>query len=128
MDHAEVSVVVNCYQMAAGPIPARFGCRVVKVPAAAVDGLVSEPVHFASCSSCFAATVVIGVKGASTTRMHLGPKDQRAVLFADIIKKTEHCASWESPLSGEVCIVGLVNIHGATKMSEVGCRCFNCGK
>lgn len=119
--------LVTCFQLNSENVPARCGSRAVKATAASIAGLLRDPVHFVSCDVCHAVVLHIGVKGTDRAeRVRLAPTDARAKLLCEITSADVH-AGWGKPMDGPARVVGIVNVHGAAKMSEVGCMCFNCG-
>ena len=125
MGHGPVSVVVNCFQFSTGNVPARFGSRIVEASAESVVGLTQQPVHFSACSLCGAVSVGLGVAGDTVTRLSLQPDDPRARLLLSIIIETDN-GQWGRVMESPARVVGLINVHGAAKMSETGSTCFNC--
>lgn len=107
-------------------IPARCGSRVVEASPESVVGLTQQPVHFAACTTCGAVSVGLGVPGDVMTHMSLQPEDPRSRLLLSILTETENNGQWGRGLGGPARVVGMINVHGAAKMSETGCTCFNC--
>lgn len=133
MGHGLVSVIINCFQFSsmAGNnrerwIPARVGSRVVEASPESVLGLTQQPVHFAGCMKCGAVAVGLGIPGDVMTRLSLRPADPRSILLMGIIRETENGGQWSRALNGPARVAGMINVHGAAKMSETGSTCFNC--
>ena len=127
MGHGPVSVVVNCFQYASTQVPARVGSRVVEASPESVAGLTQQPVHFSACTTCGAVSVGLGIAGDdNVTRLSLQPDDPRARLLLSIITETDHHRQWAKVMDEPARVVGLINVHGAAKMSETGSTCFNC--
>lgn len=125
--HGEVSVIVNCFQMGGGRIPARYGSRVVQATEESISGLTLEPVHFVACTYCGAVRVAIGFAGDIKSRMSLEPSDPRARLLSTIIRETENNADWGRVMASPARVVGMINVHGAAKRSETDyLTCFFC--
>lgn len=134
LSHGPISVVVNCFQMTYQPgndpsrwISARYGSRVVEASVESIEGLTQKPVHFSACTNCGAVNVIVGIIGDdNATHMSLLPEDPRAKLLSFIISETDNHGQWDRCLESPVRVVGMVKVHGATKMSETGSMCFNC--
>ena len=133
MSHGLVSVVVNCFQFASMSgndpsrwIPARCGSRVVEASPESVVGLTQQPVHFSACSVCGEVSVGVGVAGDAMTHLSLQPDDPRARLLLSVITETENHGQWGKVMEAPARVVGLINVHSAAKMSEIGATCFNC--
>lgn len=134
MGHGLVSVVVNCFQYSSMPgndpsrwIPTRCGCRVVEASAESIEGLTQRPVHFSACTTCGAVSVGVGMAGDdAVTRLSLQPDDPRARLLLSIITETENNRAWGRVMDEPARVVGIINVHGAAKMSETGSTCFHC--
>jgi len=135
MSHGVVSVVVNCFQYSFHPgndpsrwIPARCGSRVVEASPESIEGLTQKPVHFSACTNCGAVCLTVGIIGDdNVTHMSLQPEDPRAKLLSFIISETENNGEWDRCLESPVRIIGMIKVHGITKMSETGSTCFNMG-
>lgn len=126
MSDGPVCAVVTCCQLNSGNTPARCGTRAVRATAASIAGMTADPVHFVSCDVCHAVVVHFGVKGSHMRSVCLAPDEPRAKLLCEITS-AEVSAGWGKPMDGPARVVGIVNVHGAAKMSEAGCMCFNCG-
>ena len=128
MNDGPVCAVVTCYQLNSGDVPARCGSRAVRASPESIAGMTVHPVHFVSCDVCHAVVLHVGVKGASKIESaRLAPCDPRAKLLCEVTS-AEPSAGWGKPMSGPARVLGIVNVHSAAKMSEVGCMCcFNCG-
>lgn len=57
--------------------------------------------------------------------VRLAPDDPRARLLRQITDVGNE--TWGKPMGSPARVVGMVNVHGAAKMSEVGSTCFHCG-
>lgn len=127
MSDGPVCAIVSCCQSNTGKIPARCGTRAVKAnSAASIAGMTVKPVHFASCDSCHAVVMQVGVNGSDLESVFLAPDDPRARLLCEITS-VEATTGWGKPMDGPARVVGIVNVHSAARMSEVGCVCFSCG-
>lgn len=133
MGHGMVSVVVNCFQFSSMSgndatrwIPARFGSRVVEASPESVVGLTEQPVRFAACTMCGAVSASLGFPGDVVSHLSLQPDDPRSELLLSIITETENHRAWGKTMDGPARVVGMINVHGAAKMSETGSACFNC--
>ena len=127
MGDGPACAMVTCYQLSSGNIPARCGSRAVRATSASIAGMIVDPVHFVSCDVCHAVMLHVGVKGTDKMeRIQLAPNDPRAKLLCEITS-ADVCAGWGKPMDGPARVLGIVNVHGAANMSEVGCMCFNCG-
>lgn len=125
--HGEISVIVNCSQMGSGGIPPRVGSRVVQASEESIIGLTLEPVHFAACTQCGAVGVCLGSAGDVKSRVSLLPSDPRARLLSTIISETENNGQWGRAMAAPARVVGLINVHGAAKVSETKySSCFHC--
>lgn len=124
-----VTVVVSCFQPEQGGIPARFGSRVVVAHWGSVFGLLNKPLSFTWCEDCGAVSAEIGVDGpiADVTRLDIEPGDIRSIFLSNIITETDNGQAWGLGMRRPFRLVaGLISVHGARKVSEVGCGCFNC--
>lgn len=126
MNDGPVCARISCCQFNTGKLPARCGTRAVRATAASIAGMTVEPIHFASCDSCHAVVMHVGVKGCQLESVFLAPDDPRARLLCEITS-VEATAGWGKPMDGPARVVGIVNVHSAARMSEVGCVCFSCG-
>lgn len=127
MGDVPVCAVVTCYQLNSGDVPARCGSRAVRATPASIAGMTIDPVHFVSCDVCHAVVLHVGVKGTDEIKSaRLTPNDPRAKLLCEITS-ADASAAWGKPMDGPARVVGIVNVHEAANMSEVGCMCFNCG-
>ena len=119
-----IYAIVNCWQFNDGSVPSRFGSRAVRASSESVAGLTEDAVHFVGCDVCHAVSMQIGTKGDQISDpIRIVPRDARAQLLCQIIEERE----WSRPMHSRARVLGIVNVHGAAKMSEVGCVCFNCG-
>lgn len=127
MAHGEISVIVNCMQMGCGGVPPRVGSRVVQASEESIIGLTLEPVHFFACTQCGAVSVALGHAGDIKSRMSLLPSDPRARLLSTIIIETENNGQWGRVMAAPARVVGMINVHGAAKVSETKySSCFHC--
>lgn len=123
MSDGPVCAIVTCSQLNEGKVPGRFGTNAVEASAASIAGMTTKSVHFASCDSCHAVLMHLGMKGSgSLETSFLSPEDPRAKLLCEITS----VEAWGRPMDGPARVVGIVNVLSAAKMSEIGCVCFNC--
>lgn len=88
--------------------------------------MTQDPVHFVSCDVCNAVSMQLGVAGSDISGcVRLAPDDPRARLLCQITDVDNQ--TWGKPMGAPARVVGMVNVHGAAKMSEVGSTCFHCG-
>lgn len=126
MADGEVSVIVNVFQLMRvtdkGCIKARIGCRVVEGSAQSIGGLTKKPVHFAVCTSCGEVNVHLGHVGGPMDYMCLTSDDPRAKLLTSIISTTD-TENWGKPMTGPARVVGMIDVHQAATLSEIGEKC-----
>ena len=120
VSHGKVSVIVNVHQFANNGVPARFGCRVVDGTGDSVSGLTQKPVNFAACTTCGAVHVHLGIIGCPMEYLPLPPEDPRAKLLMSIITETGNNGQWGRPMTGPARVVGLIEVHQAATLSEIG--------
>ncbi|CAN0368780.1 unnamed protein product [Ectocarpus sp. 6 AP-2014] len=113
--------------MGSSDVVCRFGSRAVLATRESVVGMTADDVHFVCCDVCHAVCMQTGVKGSNMSDTALlPPSDPRAKLLCQITDSPAN-ESWSRPMQTRARVVGIVNVHSASKMSEVGCTCFHCG-
>lgn len=126
MAEGQVCAVVNCYQFSYGEERCIVGSRVVRASSDSISGMTQDNIHFTSCDVCHAVVAYLGIGGDITKEpLYLEPMDARAKLLCQITDlPINDC--WGRTMDGPARIVGMINVHSARKISEVGTRCFHC--
>lgn len=91
--------------------------------------MTTDPINFISCDLCSAVSIQLGKRSSEyfDNCILMAPDDARARLLCQVTDCDVN-DTWAKKMLTPTYVSGMINIYGASKMSEVGSTCFYCGE